>query len=175
MVHPAIAQVYDVDESDDITFIVMEFVEGETVSKLIVNRELDLLGAVEIALQVSEGLAEAHKKGIIHRDIKSDNIMVTRNGHAKLLDFGLAKLLESKGSDASTMDMQHTLTMARTMAGTVMGTTAYMSPEQARGQEINQTSDIFSLGVVLYEASPHHHPLPPQKARRPVQGCLVPG
>jgi len=152
--HPAIAQVYDIDEADGITFIAMEYVEGQTVSQLIANRELDLAGSVEIALQVAEGLNKAHKTNIIHRDIKSDNIMVTRDGHAKLLDFGLAKLLKPDKSVTETQtvpDPKETETMFQTVAGTVIGTIAYMSPEQARGQAIKSTSDIFSLGIVIYE------------------------
>jgi serine/threonine protein kinase len=94
--HPAIAQIYDIDEFEGTTFIAMEYIEGQTVSRLIAGRELDLLAAVEIGFQVSEGLARAHKAHIIHRDIKSDNIMVTHDGHTKLLDFGLAKLLEQE-------------------------------------------------------------------------------
>lgn len=152
--HPAIAQVYDIDEVDGTTFIAMEFIEGKTVSELIVNRELDLLGSVEIALQVAEGLSKAHKTKIIHRDIKSDNIMVTQDGHPKLLDFGLAKLLDpSDGLDKTQTlpEQAATRTMYQTMPGTVLGTIAYMSPEQARGQELSYSSDIFSLGIVLYE------------------------
>jgi serine/threonine protein kinase len=152
--HPAIAQVYDIDEVDGTTFIAMEFVEGETVSKLISKRELDLIGSVEIALQVTEGLSKAHDSKIIHRDIKSDNIMVTRDGHAKLLDFGLAKLLEPQAGEEGTQtwpNQTRTQTLGQTMAGTVLGTIAYMSPEQARGQELSFSSDIFSLGIVLYE------------------------
>ena len=152
--HPAIAQVYDIDEVDGTTFIAMEFIEGKTVSELIVNRELDLLGSVEIALQVAEGLSKAHKTKIIHRDIKSDNIMVTQDGHPKLLDFGLAKLLDPNDGLDKTQTLPEqaaTRTMYQTMPGTVLGTIAYMSPEQARGQELSYSSDIFSLGIVLYE------------------------
>jgi len=152
--HPAIAQIYDVDEIEGKTFMVMEFVEGKTVSQLIADRELDLIGAVEIAFQVADGLAQAHKANIVHRDIKSDNIMVTRDGHAKLLDFGLAKLLDTTGGMGSWSTIQnltHTKTLPQTMEGTVMGTVAYMSPEQARGLAINLNSDVFSLGIVLYE------------------------
>ena len=152
--HPAIAQVYDIDEVDGTTFIAMEYVEGETVSSLISKRELDLTGSVEIALQVSEGLSKAHDSKIIHRDIKSDNIMVTRDGHAKLLDFGLAKLLEPRAEESGTQtwpNQTRTQTLGQTMAGTILGTIAYMSPEQARGQELSYSSDIFSLGIVLYE------------------------
>jgi len=157
--HPAIAQVYDIDEDDGIMFIAMEFVDGKTVSRLIADGELDLLGAVEIAIQVSEGLAKAHEANIIHRDIKSDNIMVTHEGHAKLLDFGLAKILESGPEDAQSdtkdaASFSRTMTMGgrtQTMAGTVKGTVNYMSPEQARGLDLDTRSDIFSLGVVLYE------------------------
>jgi predicted Ser/Thr protein kinase len=152
--HPAIAQVYDIDEVDGNLFIAMEYVDGRTVTKLIADGELDLMGAVEIALQVAEGLAKAHEAGILHRDIKSDNIMVTRDGHAKLLDFGLAKLVEPD-SDApvSPAEMSRTLTRGRgqTIPGAVMGTLSYMSPEQARGKELDRRSDIFSLGIVLYE------------------------
>ncbi len=153
--HPAIAQVYDIDTVDETTFIVMEFIEGQTVGSLIVKKELDLLGSVEIAVQVAEGLAKAHKSKIIHRDIKSDNIMVTRDGHAKLLDFGLAKLLEPSADAEKTLTLlEHapTKTLPQTTAtGTIMGTTSYMSPEQARGQTLSYPSDVFSLGIVLYE------------------------
>ena len=154
--HPAIAQVYDIDEIDGNMYIAMEFVDGRTVSRLVAEGELDLLGAVEVALQVADGLAKAHDAGILHRDIKSDNIMVTRDGHAKLLDFGLAKLLEPEDEEPPEIapeDLSRTLTRGRglTVPGAVMGTISYMSPEQARGKELDRRSDIFSLGIVLYE------------------------
>ena len=152
--HPAIAQVYDVDEEDGAAFIVMELVAGKTVRKLLENRELDLLGALEIAGQVAGGLARAHEAGIVHRDIKAENLMVTPDGHAKILDFGLAKLLEPPGAardSPSAEDISQLETLARTQAGMVLGTLRYMSPEQARGLAVDHRSDIFSLGVVLYE------------------------
>jgi serine/threonine protein kinase len=154
LTHPAIAQVYDIDEDDGTTFIAMEYIDGRTVSRLIADAELDLMGAVEIALQIAQGLAKAHEAKIIHRDIKSDNIMVTREGYAKLLDFGLAKLVEfGQDTPGNPADISQTLTQeqAHTIAGAVMGTINYMSPEQARGQALGPTSDIFSFGIVLYE------------------------
>jgi predicted Ser/Thr protein kinase len=152
--HPAIAQVYDVDEEEGAAFIVMELVAGKTVRKLLENRELDVLGALEIAGQVAGGLARAHEAGIVHRDIKAENIMVTPDGHAKILDFGLAKLLEPPGTPRDSPpgeDMSELETLARTQAGMVLGTLRYMSPEQARGLAVDHRSDIFSLGIVLYE------------------------
>ncbi|TET86546.1 MAG: serine/threonine protein kinase [Desulfobacteraceae bacterium] len=152
--HPAIAQIYDVDEADGMTFIAMEYIEGKTISQLIANQELDLVGAVEIALHVAEGLSRAHKSNIVHRDIKSENIMLTRDGQTKLLDFGLAKLLDPPKDDDRTEtyhDVTDTKTLPETKAGIVMGTVTYMSPEQARGKPVNQSSDVFSLGIVLYE------------------------
>ena len=150
--HPAIAQIYDVDEEDGTIFIAMEFVEGRTLRELIAARELDLQSSIEIAIQISDGLAKAHAKGIVHRDIKSDNIIVTPDGHAKILDFGLAKLLDpSGGDDQHITDASGQETVAETQLGVVMGTIAYMSPEQARGRRVDQTSDVFSMGVVAYE------------------------
>jgi predicted Ser/Thr protein kinase len=148
--HPAIAQIYDVDETEGVTFMAMELVAGRTVSDLIAERELDILGAVEIAIQVGQGLARAHEAGIVHRDIKSDNVMVTPDGHAKILDFGLAKLLEPPGSEEAGQDPGDRETVAETQAGIVLGTVAFMSPEQARAQPVDHRSDLFSLGVVLY-------------------------
>ncbi len=150
VVHPAIAQVYDVDEGPEGVFIAMELVEGKTVKSLIQGRELDLLGALEIAQQVAGGLQKAHEQGIVHRDIKPENIMVTPDGHAKILDFGLAKLLEPAAADAPE-GISHMETLAKTQAGFVLGTLRYMSPEQARGQAVDHRSDIFSMGIVLYE------------------------
>ena len=150
--HPAIAQIYDVDEENGTIFIAMEFVEGRTLRALITDKELDLQSAIEIAIQVSDGLAKAHDKGIVHRDIKSDNIMLTPDGHGKLLDFGLAKLLDpSVGEGERITDQALVETVAQTQFGVVMGTIAYMSPEQARGRRVDQTSDVFSMGVVVYE------------------------
>ncbi len=150
VVHPAIAQVYDVDDGPEGVFIAMELVEGKTVKALIQGRELDLLGALEIAQQVGSGLQKAHEQGIVHRDIKPENIMVTPDGHAKILDFGLAKLLEPTAPDAPE-GISHMETLAKTQAGFVLGTLRYMSPEQARGQAVDHRSDIFSMGIVLYE------------------------
>jgi len=157
--HPHIAQVYDIDTVEETTFIVMEYVEGFTLRRLILNRELDLVGSVEIALQVSEGLAKAHASRIIHRDIKPENIMITKDGHAKLLDFGLAKLVEPDSEDVRVDTRTRTLPegeaatkiLVQTTSGKIMGTVSYMSPEQARGLKPGFPSDVFSMGIVLYE------------------------
>ena len=148
--HPAIAQIYDVGRGPDGLFIAMELVEGKTVKSLIQARELDVLGAIEIAIQVAGGLQKAHEAGIVHRDIKPENLIVTPDGHAKILDFGLAKLLEPP-KEGAPEGISHMETLAKTQAGFVLGTLRYMSPEQARGQTVDSRSDIFSLGIVLYE------------------------
>lgn len=149
--HPAIAQVYDVDEFEETTFLAMELVDGRTVRQLIESRELDLLGAIDIAIQVADGLASAHGMGIVHRDIKPANVVVTREGHAKILDFGLAKLLDPDQSTVTAGGSPDLSTLTRTQVGAIKGTPAYMSPEQVKGAEVDARSDIFSLGVMLFE------------------------
>ena len=150
--HPAIAQIYDIDEHEGTMLIAMELVEGKTVRQLIQNRELDLLGAIDIAIQVAGGLAKAHDLGIVHRDIKPANVMLTPDGHAKILDFGLAKLLDAGDSSfASHLSLTAPSTLNVTQAGEVKGTPAYMSPEQIKGEALDARSDLFSLGVMLFE------------------------
>jgi serine/threonine-protein kinase len=134
--HPNICTVYEFDEAEEKTFISMAFVEGQSLRKKIESGPLELDEALRIATQVAEGLLIAHKKGIVHRDIKSANIMVTEDNQAKIMDFGLARMT---GGTLLTQE------------GTAMGTIAYMSPEQARGEAVDHRSDIWSWGVVLYE------------------------
>src|SRR5262249_34645582 len=114
--HPAIAQIYEIEEEGDLVFIVMEFIDGATVRELVGRRELDLNAALEVGIQVADALARAHEAGIVHRDIKSDNVMVTRDGHPKILDFGLAKLLDPS-AESSDADRTQLETLARTQAG----------------------------------------------------------
>jgi len=157
--HPAIAQVYDVDESDGVVFIAMELVEGKTVQELIERRELDLLGTIDIAIQVADGLAKAHETGVIHRDIKPANVMLTPDGRAKILDFGLAKAVDTSSQPPSPgPSLADLSTITHTLAGTVMGTAAYMSPEQVKCLPLSPRSDLFSLGVMLFEMAAGESP-----------------
>lgn len=140
--HPNICTIHEVGEAEGRPFIAMQFVEGQTLRQVIGGRPLALDALLSIGLQVADALATAHARGIIHRDIKPANIIVTPQGQAKVLDFGLAKLLEREEDEATTH---------LTMTGAIMGTPACMSPEQARGERVDHRTDIFSFGVVLYE------------------------
>ncbi|MBA2528123.1 MAG: protein kinase, partial [Pyrinomonadaceae bacterium] len=154
--HPNIAQIFEIGEDSGTHYIAMEFIEGVTLRELIQHRQADLARLLRHLQHVAEGLAKAHAAGIIHRDLKPDNIMVTRDGHAKILDFGLAKLVEQPppvpGGNSS--EIATALMPQHSTPGTVMGTVGYMSPEQAQGKtkEIDQRSDIFSFGCILFEA-----------------------
>ena len=155
--HPNIAHIYEIGEREGTNFIAMEFVDGLTLRQLIHERQTDLPKLLRSLQHVAEGLAKAHAVGIVHRDLKPDNIMVTREGHAKILDFGLAKLLEQQTTQPTTEGMSELATAVirpHSMPGAVVGTVGYMSPEQAQGrvQEIDHRSDIFSFGCILYEA-----------------------
>jgi Tol biopolymer transport system component len=150
--HPNIVTVYDIGQLDGTHFIAMEHVDGQTLREkalAIPDGRLDVKEVVEIALQVSAALSAAHKAGIIHRDIKPENVMLRRDDYVKVLDFGLAKLTEPQRSLAETQGAGGD--PAATNPGTVLGTLRYMSPEQAQGRDVDERSDIFSFGVVLYE------------------------
>ena len=152
--HPNIAHIYEIGETDGANFIAMEFVDGQTLREKIHGEKSELKLLFKHLLQVAEGLGKAHASGIVHRDLKPDNIMITRDGHAKILDFGLAKLIEttglgleqSEGGEATTAVMQQ-----HSVPGMIMGTLGYMSPEQAQAKPVDQRSDIFSFGCLLYE------------------------
>jgi serine/threonine protein kinase len=143
--HPNIAAVYGLEESDGILSLVMEFVPGETLAERLEKARLDIDDALRISAQIAEALEAAHDKGIIHRDLKPANIKITPEGKVKVLDFGLAKVFERDTAAAPT------LTEARTEDGWILGTPAYMSPEQARGKSLDERTDIWSFGCVLYE------------------------
>jgi serine/threonine protein kinase/tetratricopeptide (TPR) repeat protein len=158
--HPNIAHIYEIGEAHGTHFIAMEFVDGETLHERIHREKSELKVWLRHLLQVAEGLAKAHASGIVHRDLKPDNIMITRDGHAKILDFGLAKLLETKPESAAEMGEAATAMMPveHSTPGVVMGTVGYMSPEQARAKPVDQRSDIFSFGCLLYEAATGRKP-----------------
>jgi serine/threonine protein kinase/Tfp pilus assembly protein PilF len=155
--HPNICTIYEVDEADSQTFISMEYIEGQTLKDKLTSGPLSIDEAKELALKVAEGLSEAHQKGVVHRDIKPANIMLPEKGQAKITDFGLAKL--SGGADL-------------TKASTIMGTVAYMSPEQAKGEEVDHRTDIWSLGAMLYEMLSGERPFNKSHEQALIHGIL---
>jgi serine/threonine protein kinase len=154
--HPNICTIHDVDEHEGTPFIVMELLEGETLKHRIEGRPLEISEVLEIGLQIAEALEAAHARRIIHRDIKPANIFVTRGGRVKILDFGLAKLAPQRQKVGEAVGASATATLGMnaeylTSPGTALGTIAYMSPEQARGEDVDARTDLFSFGLVLYE------------------------
>lgn len=152
--HPFICKVYESGKTDGKSYIVMEYLEGQNLQERMKSKPLSLNESLKIALEISESLEKAHKEGIIHRDLKPSNIMITPQEHIKVMDFGLAKKFLPSGGD-----LERTLTQASiTEEGTIAGTLAYMSPEQAKGKKLDGRSDIFSLGIIIYEMFSHKHP-----------------
>ncbi len=146
--HPNIVTIHEIGREGEVTFVAMELVDGKTLRELSVAGPVPVKKVLNVAAQVSEGLAKAHGAGIVHRDLKPENVMVSRDGFVKILDFGLAKLIETDSGEVSAMP---TVAQPETRPGTVMGTVGYMSPEQASGEPVDFRSDQFSLGSVMYE------------------------
>src|SRR3954469_23341704 len=163
--HPNIVTIYETGEIDGARYIAMELVRGRTVRELVRER-IDWARAADIGRQAAEALAVAHAAQIVHRDVKPDNVMVRDDGYVKVLDFGLARIERPAGGTALTVSLD-------THTGVVIGTIGYMSPEQARGEPVTTASDVFSLGVVLYEALTGQHPFPAASALAVLHAILA--
>src|SRR4029434_1078112 len=150
---PNIAAIYGVEESAGTSALIMELVEGESLAQRIARGALPVDEAIAVARQIADALEYAHEHGIVHRDLKPANVIVSRDGAVKVLDFGLAKAITGDLSESSGSDATHspTLTSPATRAGVILGTAAYMAPEQARGKTVDRRADIWAFGVVLYE------------------------
>src|SRR5438046_4447999 len=148
--HPHIGAIYGLEEADTTRALIMELVDGETLAERLQRGPMPIEDALTFAIQIAEALEAAHERGIIHRDLKPANIKITADSTVKVLDFGLAKALEGERA-AANVSHSPTLSMMATQAGMILGTAAYMSPEQANGLPADQRSDIFSFGCVLYE------------------------
>jgi two-component system LytT family response regulator len=148
LAHPAVSVVYEIDEAEGATFIAMELVRGRPLAALLAGAPMEPARALDLAIEVAEGLAEAHSRGVVHRDLKPKNVMLTESGHAKIIDFGLAKLVHPRPPFESGAD---TPAWGDTDPGRILGTAAYMSPEQVRGAEVDARSDLFAFGALLYE------------------------
>src|SRR5712692_5357973 len=149
--HPNILTIYEMGDESGRHYIATEFIDGVTLRKRLSGPPMEMSEVLDIAIQVTGALEEAHAAGIVHRDIKPENVMIRRNGHVKVLDFGLAKLTERQSGGEEADGEAVTRALVQTDAGVVMGTSQYMSPEQARGKPVDARTDIWSLGVVLYE------------------------
>src|SRR5882724_11985048 len=155
--HPNIVTIYEIGQTDTAHYIVTERISGETLRRRLARAPLEIPEALAIAIEVAKALEATHAAGIVHRDIKPENIMLRPDGYVKVLDFGIAKLAESAFAKA-TADEAGSMTLADTSLGSIMGTVRYMSPEQARGAPVDKGTDIWSLGVVLYEMVTGHAP-----------------
>jgi serine/threonine protein kinase/Tol biopolymer transport system component len=158
--HPGICTIYSIEENEGVTFIAMELLEGQSLDKSLAVGECPIARTVEVGIQLADALDAAHKKGIVHRDIKPGNIFVTERGTVKILDFGLAKLIVDRDDSLHGDTLTDPGVQLLTSPGTAVGTIAYMSPEQARGLELDGRTDLFSLGAVLYQMVTGRHPFP---------------
>ncbi|MBK6406115.1 MAG: serine/threonine protein kinase [Holophagales bacterium] len=149
--HPNIASIYGLEESSGVRALVMELVEGEDLAERLKRGPLPLEDALSVALQIADALEAAHEKGIVHRDLKPANVMLTSEGQVKVLDFGLARAMDTVGASTAEVQNSPTLTAHATQAGILLGTAAYMAPEQARGKPVDRRADIWAFGVVLFE------------------------
>ncbi len=149
--HPNIASIYGLEESNGVRALVLELVEGEDLAERLKRGALPLEEALGVARQIAEALEAAHEKGIVHRDLKPANVKLTPEGKVKVLDFGLAKAMDPAGASSTDVQNSPTLTAQATQAGLLLGTAAYMAPEQARGRPVDRRADIWAFGVVLFE------------------------
>jgi serine/threonine-protein kinase len=158
--HPNIAHIYEIGEHNGVNYIAMEYIDGQTLRDLLSRKETDLPKLIRYLQHAAEGLAKAHAAGIVHRDLKPDNIMITSDGHAKVLDFGLAKLVEPHQITSQPSSQVATAIQQQSRPGVILGTVGYMSPEQALGKTegVDHRSDIFSFGSILFEAVTGHRP-----------------